>query len=140
MNNIVFHEMHQKARLSIKEVNETLKDFGLYSAQWSILYSLKQFGEMTQTNIWKYLHVEAPTVTRTLMKLEQRKLIIRKEGNDKRERIVQLTEQAHMMIPKIEAKIAEVEGRLLQSLSASEVHELTRLLKKLGKDFDCDGK
>ena len=140
MNNIVFHEMHQKARLSIKEVNETLKDFGLYSAQWSILYSLKQFGEMTQTNIWKYLHVEAPTVTRTLMKLEQRKLIIRKEGNDKRERIVQLTEQAHIMIPKIEAKIAEVEGRLLQSLSASEVHELTRLLKKIGKDFNCDGK
>ena len=140
MKHLVFHEMHQKARLSIKEVNEALKDFGLYSAQWSILYSLQQFGEMTQTEIWQYLHVEAPTVTRTLMKLEQRKLIIRKEGKDKRERIVQLTEKGLFLIPEIEAKVEEVEERLLQSLSAEEVHELTRLLKKLGKDSDDDVK
>ncbi|EPD51386.1 hypothetical protein HMPREF1210_01984 [Paenisporosarcina sp. HGH0030] len=136
MKNLVFHEMHQKARLSNKEVNEALKDFGLYSAQWSILFCLKRFGIMTQTEIWQYLNVEAPTVTRTLVKLEQRNFIIRKEGKDKRERIVELTEEAMYLIPKIEGKIAEVEGRLLQSLSDNEVNELTRLLKKLGKDYE----
>ncbi|WP_342542306.1 MarR family transcriptional regulator [Paenisporosarcina sp. FSL H8-0542] len=136
MKNLVFHEMHQKARLSNKEVNEALKDFGLYSAQWSILFCLKRFGIMTQTEIWQYLNVEAPTVTRTLVKLEQRNFIIRKEGKDKRERIVELTEEAMYLIPKIEGKIAEVEGRLLQSLSDDEVNELTRLLKKLGKDYE----
>lgn len=136
MKNLVFHEMHQKARLSIKEVNEALKEYGLYSAQWSILFCLKRFGIMTQTEIWQYLNVEAPTVTRTLVKLEQRNFINRKEGKDKRERIVELTEEAIYLIPKIEGKIAEVEGRLLQSLSDDEVNELTRLLKKLGKDYE----
>lgn len=136
MKNLVFHEMHQKARLSNKEVNEALKDYGLYSAQWSILFCLKRFGIMTQTEIWQYLNVEAPTVTRTLMKLEQRNFIIRKEGKDKRERIVELTDEAKSLIPKIEGKIAEVECRLLQSLSDDEVNELTRLLKKLGKDYE----
>lgn len=136
MKNLVFHEMHQKARLSNKEVNEALKDYGLYSAQWSILFCLKRFGIMTQTEIWQYLNVEAPTVTRTLVKLEQRNFIIRKEGKDKRERIVELTDEAKSLIPKIEGKIAEVEGRLLQTLSDDEVNELTRLLKKLGKDYE----
>lgn len=136
MRNLVFHEMHQKARLSNKEVNEALKDYGLYSAQWSILFCLKRFGSLTQTEIWQYLNVEAPTVTRTLVKLEQRNFIIRKEGKDKRERIVELTEEAMYLIPKIERKIAEVEGGLLRSFSDDEVNELTRLLKKLGKDYE----
>ena len=132
MNKLVFHELHQKARLSIKVVNEALKEYELYSAQWSILYSLKKFGAMTQTEIWQYLNVEAPTVTRTLVKLEHRKLITRNEGKDKRERIVQLTEEALTLIPKIEARIAEVELQLLLSLSMDEVNQLTKLLKQIG--------
>lgn len=71
MNNLVFHELHQKSRLSIKEVNEVLKAYGLYSSQYSILFCLKRFGSMTQTEIWQYLNVEAPTVTRTLTRLEK---------------------------------------------------------------------
>lgn len=132
MHKLVFHELHQKARLSIKVVNEALKEYGLYSAQWSILYSLKKFGAMTQTEIWQYLNVEAPTVTRTLVKLEQRKLITRNEGKDKRERIVQLTEEALTLIPKIEERIAEVELQLLLSFSIDEVNQLTKLLKQIG--------
>lgn len=129
---LLFHELHQKARLSIKEVNEALKEYDLFSAQWSILYSLNTFGALTQTEIWQYLNVEAPTVTRTLVKLEQRKLITRNEGKDKRERIVQLTEEAQSLIPKIEKRIAEVEQQLLSSLSAEDLDQLTKLLKQIG--------
>jgi MarR family transcriptional regulator for hemolysin len=132
MNKLLFHELHQKARLSIKEVNEALKEYDLFSAQWSILYSLNKFGALTQTEIWQYLNVEAPTVTRTLVKLEQRKLITRNEGKDKRERIVQLTEEAQNLIPKIEKRIAEVEQQLLSSLSAEDLEQLTKLLKQIG--------
>lgn len=132
MNKFLFHELHQKARLSIKVVNEALKEYDLFSAQWSILYSLNKFGALTQTEIWQYLNVEAPTVTRTLVKLEQRKLITRNEGKDKRERIVQLTEVAQNLIPKIEKRIDEVEQQLLVSLSAEDLNQLTKLLKQIG--------
>lgn len=132
MNKLLFHELHQKARLSIKEVNEALKEYDLFSAQWSILYSLNKFGALTQTEIWQYLNVEAPTVTRTLVKLEQRKLITRNEGKDKRERIVQLTEEAQSLIPKIEKRIDEVEQQLLISLSAEDLNQLTKLLQQIG--------
>lgn len=132
MKNLLFHEIHQRSRLSIKEVNETLKEFSLYSSQWSILFCLKQFGEMTQKEIWQYMNVEAPTVTRTLTKLEQSEWIVRLQGKDKRERIVRLSEQAEKIVPEIEKRILEVESELVSSLSEEEQEQLIRLLKKIG--------
>lgn len=132
MKNLLFHEIHQRSRLSIKEVNETLKEFNLYSSQWSILFCLKQFGEMTQTEIWQYMNVEAPTVTRTLTKLERSDWIVRLQGKDKRERIVQLSKEAEKIVPEIEKRILAVESELLSSLSEEEQEQLIQLLKKIG--------
>ncbi|MDN7246713.1 MarR family winged helix-turn-helix transcriptional regulator [Planococcus shenhongbingii] len=133
MQNLLFHEIHQKSRLSVKEVNEALKEFDLYSSQWSILFCLKQFSSMTQKEIWQYLNVEAPTVTRTLTRLEESGWVIRKEGTDKRERIVQLSARAEKVVPKIEKRVLEVEENLVSSLSEDEQKLLIELLKKIKK-------
>ncbi|EIM07261.1 putative HTH-type transcriptional regulator ywoH [Planococcus antarcticus DSM 14505] len=133
MKNLLFHEIHQKSRLSIKEVNETLKEFKLYSSQWSILFCLKQFGSMTQKEIWQYLNVEAPTVTRTIVRLEESGWILRREGKDKRERIVQLSLFAEQKIPEIENRILQTEERLVSHLSDKEQNQLLALLKKIGR-------
>ena len=37
---------------------------------------------MTQKEIWQYLNVEAPTVTRTIVRLEESGWINRREGTD----------------------------------------------------------
>ena len=140
MTNLLFHEIHQKSRLSIKEVNEVLKEFNLYSAQWSILFCLNQFGSMTQTAINQYLNVEAPTVTRTLVKLENRQLIARKEGQDKRERIVHLTDSAKQLIPQIEKRVEELEQKMLQELTVDERTQLSMLLKKISGSGDVHGR
>lgn len=133
MQKMLFHEIHQKSRLSVKEVNDALKEFDLYSSQWSILFCLKQFGPMTQKGIWQYLNVEAPTVTRTVLRLEESGWVLRKEGADKRERIVQLTDHAAGMMGDIEQRILEVEKKLLASLSEEEQQQLVKLLKKIGE-------
>ncbi len=136
VNNLVFHELHQKSRLSIKEVNEVLKAYGLYSSQYSILFCLKRFGSMTQTEIWQYLNVEAPTVTRTLTRLEKSGWIVRKAGSDKRERIVYLSPQAKKKLPEIQQEIERLEENLLIALSDSEQDQLISLLKKICKSTE----
>ena len=132
MKNLLFHEIHQKSRLSIKEVNEALREFDLYSSQWSILFCLKQFGSMTQKEIWQYLNVEAPTVTRTIVRLEESGWVVRCEGKDKRERIVQLSSFAEQKVPEIENRIRQTEERLGSDLSDEEQEQLIVLLKKIG--------
>lgn len=131
MENLLFHEIHQKSRLAIKEVNEVLKEYELYSAQWSILFCLKQFGPMTQKEIWQYLNVEAPTVTRTLSKLEESGWAERKEGADKRQRIVCLTPKAETRVAEIEERVTMLEDGMLSDLSQAEQQQLMGLLKKI---------
>ncbi|ANU26558.1 MarR family winged helix-turn-helix transcriptional regulator [Planococcus versutus] len=131
MKKLLFHEVHQKSRLSIKEVNEALKAFGLYSSQWSILFCLKQFGSMTQKEIWQYLSVEAPTITRTIARLEDSGWICRQEGKDKRQRIVYLSHFAEQKMPEIEYKIQQVERALVSGLTDTEQEQLLVLLKKI---------
>lgn len=132
MKKLLFHEIHQKSRLSIKEVNEALKEFELYSSQWSILFCLKQFGSMTQKEIWQYMNVEAPTVTRTIVRLEESGWIFRREGHDKRERIVQLSSFAEQKMPAIEKRIRQAEERMVSDLSDEEQNQLIVLLRKIG--------
>lgn len=131
MENLLFHEIHQKSRLAIKEVNEVLKEYELYSAQWSILFCLKQFGPMTQKEIWQYLNVEAPTVTRTLSKLEESGWAERNEGADKRQRIVCLTAKAESRVAEIEERVTMLEDGMLSGLSQNEKQQLMGLLKKI---------
>ena len=131
MENLLFHEIHQKSRLAIKEVNEVLKGYELYSAQWSILFCLKQFGPMTQKEIWQYLNVEAPTVTRTVSKLEESGWAERKEGGDKRQRIVCLTAKAESKVAEIEERVTAIENGMLSYLSQEEQQQLKALLKKI---------
>ena len=131
MENLLFHEIHQKSRMAIKEVNEVLKEYELYSAQWSILFCLKQFGPMTQKEIWQYLNVEAPTVTRTLSKLEESGWAERKEGTDKRQRIVRLTAKAESRVAEIEERVTLLENDMLSDLSQDEQRRLMGLLKKI---------
>lgn len=135
MKNLLFHEIHQKSRLSIKEVNDALKEFELYSSQWSILFCLKQFGSMTQKEIWQYLNVEAPTVTRTIARLEDSGWVLREEGHDKRAKIVHLSPFAEQHLPEIEKRIQHVEKEMVANLSNEEQDQLISLLKKIGQSF-----
>ena|SRR5690606_17943362 len=131
MENLLFHEIHQKSRLAVKEVNEMLKEYGLYNAQGSILFCLKQFGPMTQTGIWQYLNVEAPTVTRTLAKLEESGWAERVEGMDKRQRIARLTPKAESQVAEIQERATRLENDMLSDLSAAEQEQLKSLLKRI---------
>ncbi|WP_088007366.1 MarR family winged helix-turn-helix transcriptional regulator [Indiicoccus explosivorum] len=134
MKNDLFHEIHQKARLSVKEANVLLKRYGLYSSQWSILALLKRRGPMSQTDIWQYLNVEAPTVTRTVIRLEEQGWVVRKEGRDKRERIVQLTEKSEGSLADIAEQIRAQEEFLLSGLTDEEQELLLTLLRKINAD------
>jgi MarR family transcriptional regulator, transcriptional regulator for hemolysin len=128
---VIIHELHQSTRFLSKVINKRLQDHGIFQSQWSILFCIKEFGPMSQTDIWKYLNVEAPTVTRTIAKLEKNGWVLREKGEDHREKIVVLTEKAKQEIPKIEETVEALEEQLLQELSITEREQLVGLLKKI---------
>ncbi|MFD1927998.1 MarR family winged helix-turn-helix transcriptional regulator [Sporosarcina siberiensis] len=129
--NPFIHELLQKSRLISKEVNEVLKEHNLFSAQWSVLYCIHQHKEMTLTEIWKYLNVEAPTITRTVNRLIKLGWLTTVEGKDRREKIVRLSESALSTFPTIKTSVIEFEKSFLADITQEEQVLLRALLSKI---------
>ena len=117
-----------------KELNQVLKEYDLFASQWTVLYCVHRHGEMILTHIWKYLNVEAPTITRTVSRLEELGWLTTYEGKDRREKIVRLSEEATAKFSAIEASITEFENEFLNELSKDDQAILMGLLKKLDKE------
>ena len=83
------------------------------------------------TEIWKYLNVEAPTITRTVNRLAELEWLTIEEGVDRRERIVKLSEAAINDFPKIKGDIIRFETRFLERLTKDEQSQLINLLRKM---------
>lgn len=129
--NPLFHTFFQQNRYLVNQLNDVLKQHGLFSSQWTVLFLLHQKGQMTLTEIWKYLDVEAPTVTRTVTRLETLGWVERVQGTDKREKMIDLTAKAMEQFPQIEASVVSFERKMTENLSEEEQALLIQLLKKM---------
>jgi DNA-binding MarR family transcriptional regulator len=101
-----------------------LKQHGLYSAQWAIIYVLKNNGSLTQKQLCEYLTVEAPPLTRTIQRLVKQDFVRQIQGQDKREKHIQLTEKALKEYPKWEKAVIDLNQTLLKSLPEPAQEEL----------------
>ena len=131
MLNQLFHLFFQQNRYLVNKLNEVLKPHGLYSSQWSVLFLLHQNGPMSLTAIWKYLNVEAPTVTRTVNRLETLGWVERLDGLDKREKIISLTKKGLEQFAPIEASVRSFEQEIERKLSQEDQELLKEILKKM---------
>ncbi len=129
--NPLFHELFQKTRYLTNEINLTLKKHNLYASQWTVLFTIQKHGEMSLTQIWKYLNVEAPTITRTVYRLVELGWIDIRPGKDRREKIVRLSENASQDFAHIKESILEFEDRMVESLTKEEETILIELLRKI---------
>lgn len=100
LNRECLHQIHQSARLLSKKANEALVAYDLYMSQWTVLFCLDTFYSKTQKDIWTYLNVEAPTITRTVTRLEANGWVKRVQGKDKRENLIVMTDDATLDLKK----------------------------------------
>ncbi|WP_238457916.1 MarR family winged helix-turn-helix transcriptional regulator [Alkalihalobacterium alkalinitrilicum] len=118
------------SRLLTKRANKALQPFGLYSAQWSVIFTLKTKGTLTQTELCEYLAVEAPPLTRNIQRLVKKEIVRQVSGEDKRMKLIELTEKAHQEYPKWEKAITETNHKLLEHFPKDSEEQLDQLLSQ----------
>ncbi|RFB18463.1 MarR family transcriptional regulator [Bacillus sp. HNG] len=126
----LFHAVHQLSRQLTKHVNETLEPFGLFSAQWSVLFVLKTIGTSTQSELCDYLTVEAPPMTRNIQKLVKLGYVRQIQGIDKRTKQIELTEKALTEFPDWEQAMIEMNERLVKNFPKELQDQLQELLNQ----------
>ncbi|WNC14645.1 MarR family transcriptional regulator [Brevibacillus brevis] len=130
------HRISQTARVFSKKLNGLLSPLGLYSSQWGILMCLYYRDTLTQVQISNYLNVEAPTITRTLTRLEEMGWIVRAEGEDKRERYVSLSPLAIEKFPEWAKAATFLESAALQDIAEEDLATFNRVLKKMNENLN----
>ncbi|QED46779.1 MarR family winged helix-turn-helix transcriptional regulator [Cytobacillus dafuensis] len=131
----LFHQINQFTRHFSKLLNENLVPLGLYSAQWAIIYRLKTEGSSTQKELSSYLGVEAPTMTRTLGRLEKSGWIARIPGTDKREKKIKLTDAALTEYPNWLKAVRSSEEQVLHRITNTEIVQMLDLMKRMKDNF-----
>ncbi|MFD2444405.1 MarR family winged helix-turn-helix transcriptional regulator [Bacillus sp. CGMCC 1.16607] len=130
----LFHTLNQISRHVTNRVNDVLKPLGIYSSQWTVIFVLYSKGTMTQKELSEYLSIEAPPMTRTIQRLVANGFVKQIPGKDKREKYIQLTNEALVNYPKWEAAVTDLNHILLSSLPNHSQEELQKLLNGwLGK-------
>lgn len=127
----LFHSINQFTRHFSKVLNESLVPLGLYAAQWTIIYRLKTGGPSTQKELSSYLGVEAPTMTRTLARLEKAGWITRTIGKDKREKKILLTDTAIQEYDNWLHAVRTSESRVLKNITEEEINTMIKLMAKM---------
>lgn len=112
----IFHSIQQLSRQLTKRLNEVLQPHGLFSAQWTVLFTLKKYGTLTQTELCEYLSIEAPPMTRTIQRLVKQGYVLQTPGSDKRTKHIKLTNQAINDFALWEKSVLEMENDLLKGI------------------------
>ncbi|GAA0071007.1 MarR family transcriptional regulator [Clostridium sardiniense] len=130
------HNINKLARYFNKDLNEKISSLGLYTSQWRIMLYLHEKKQCTQVELSHKLCVEAPTVTRTLTRMKTMGLISRKEGQDKREKLIELTEKAYEMYPRLYEESNSVELKALKDIDKEELEIFDKVLEKMMKNLE----
>ena len=133
--NLYGHKVNQLARSFTKKLNEQIAPLGLYSSQWAIVVYLYEKKQCTQIELSQYLTVEAPTITRTLARMEEMGWVTREYGNNKREKHIKLTEKAYEMFIKWNLVSDNIEVEATKDISKDELDAFNNVLEKMIKNL-----
>ena len=120
----IIRQLYQTTRIISAKLNQILEPYGIHNSEWTIIVAIKEKDVMSQVALANYLNIEPPAISKTLVNLERKGLIRRKEGIDKREKTVFLSEEALRQYPLWEEIVGCHRKRILLGLSDEKLNEL----------------
>lgn len=128
----------QAARSMRTALSHNLAASGLYAGQDGVILALAQEGSMTPGQIAQKLGVKAPTMTRTIGRMEAQGFVQRMAGDgDGRLTLVSLTEAGMKSVEHINASLTTCGGRAVEGLSSKDVKTVVKLLRAIDANLQA---
>jgi MarR family 2-MHQ and catechol resistance regulon transcriptional repressor len=123
-----FHALAARAQESLD-----LSESGLGDSDFRVLEVLLHKGPLPVNTIGPKVWLTPGSISVAVDRLEKKTLVTRKNTDDRRVRLVELTSKGRTIITKISREHAAAMEKVVGVLSKDERLMLLRLLKKLGK-------
>jgi homoprotocatechuate degradation regulator HpaR len=120
-----------RARETLMEVfRPLLAQYDVTEQQWRVLRVVAEAGRLDATEVAVRASILAPSLTRIIKNLEQRKWIKRcKDAGDGRRVILELTPAGRAFIERVFPEISAVHIRLEEAIGTSELKKLLDMLE-----------
>jgi MarR family transcriptional regulator, transcriptional regulator for hemolysin len=119
----------------ITSLNELLSEFELSYSLWQVIFYIKHNGPSTLVDIAIQYNVEKPTITRRVHRLEELQIIQHITGQDRREKIIELTEIGDEVYKTCRKKITDLEIRIMEGIAKEEQEAVFNILPKLQENI-----
>jgi DNA-binding MarR family transcriptional regulator len=130
----------QAARSMRTVLSRNLLDSGLYAGQDGVIAALAETDGMTAGALAQRLGVKAPTMTRTIGRMEAQGFLERRpDADDARLTKVYLTEVGRSTIDRIAMSATACDQAATQGFSDKEIRTLVRLLKAIDGNLQAAG-
>ncbi|KAB2886624.1 MAG: MarR family winged helix-turn-helix transcriptional regulator [Pseudorhodoplanes sp.] len=106
--------------------------FGISPPEWRVLATLGEFSQMSAKEISQHSRMHKTRVSRAVLSLEKRRLLIRAPSAvDRREEILSLSQTGHDIYDAVAPMAIQYQDRLLTGLSEADQASLDRLIRHL---------
>jgi DNA-binding MarR family transcriptional regulator len=124
--------LRRATRVVTKLYDEALKPSGLKVTQYGLLRSLMALGTSTLSELAEETVVDRTTLTRNLEILEGRGLIVTKEGDDRRERHLMLSDQGVAAVTAAFPLWQAAQSRALEMIGRANWDASAPVLRRIG--------
>ncbi len=107
----------RKATRAVTQLyDDTLRSIGLRATQFTVLVHTRVYGPVTVTRLAEMMVMDRTTLTRNLEPLQKRGLIEVTSGEDRRTRVVTLTDQGNKVLAKALPLWKQTQARIVEGL------------------------
>ncbi|MDP7233841.1 MAG: MarR family transcriptional regulator [Alphaproteobacteria bacterium] len=127
------------SRLLVRSLSARLGPKGIGYGQYPVLMHLWQEDGLTQKELSNRVRIEAPTMVRTLDRMERDKLVVRKRSDaDRRQIHIRLTAKGKALRSSLSSLSNQVDKVALSGLSKKDKEKLQALMGKVIKNLEGD--
>jgi DNA-binding MarR family transcriptional regulator len=135
------YNIHMVSHFIQNLYNEKLSEFDLTHSQAKVIYLLAKYGDQTQSDLQKKLHIKASSMNGIIDSLLKHERIQKKScSTDKRSKWITLTDQGLELHDNIVRIIREIETNASQGLSEEEQKIMVSWLKKMQSNLKPSGR
>lgn len=126
----------QAARSLRTALSRNLSEAGLYAGQDGVILQLDAEPGLTPGQLAQRLGVKAPTMTRTIGRMESQGFLERRsDGSDARITKIHLSEAGRQSVERIHQAISDCSALAIQGFSDKDLRNLVKLLKALDRNL-----
>lgn len=129
----LFNEYTATYRPYLNRVNVLLVPFSLSVPLWSVMRLIFYEGARTVSDISYHQKVERPTITKVVQKLGELGYVEVQSGEDRRTRIIQLTENGWEVCCQIQKKLDEFQQYVLEDVSEEDRLLVANVLRSVSE-------